>query len=135
VLAAVRDVKQDGPRLDITTTIAGVSWSVAIRRFGGFVRVTSPGERLTGRCVMIPGDFILRAAHGAQVVRARPSTTATRLAVVRPGAAIWERPTVAPGGWLPVFTVAFSERSFRSQSGWLRQRGLYQLPPLLTRSR
>jgi hypothetical protein len=135
VLAEVHDVNQNGPTLTLTTTVSGVPWSVAIGRFGAVVRVTSAGKRLFGHCTMIPGDLILRRARGGEIVRSRPSATARRLSTLWPGAAIWERPVSAPSGWLPVLRVVFVASSVRTQSGWLRQRGLYQLPPLLARSR
>ena len=135
VLAEARDIDQNGPTLTLTTTIAGVPWSVAIARFGAVVRVTSPGKRLTGRCTMIAGDLILRKARGGGVVRSRPSAASRPLSTLGPGAAVWERPVAAPGGWLPVLRVVFAGGAVRSQNGWLRQPGAYQLPPLLTRSR
>jgi hypothetical protein len=125
---AVGDITQDGPSLDFTTTLSGIRWSVAIRDYGKSLTMTGPDATLTGRCLFVPGNFILRAAdRGGHVLRAAPLARASALLSVQVGAPVWESPSASPKGkWLPVLVVQANGLTLSSASGWLRQVGPYQ---------
>jgi hypothetical protein len=124
---AVGDIAQNGPSLDFTTTISGIRWKVAIRRYKA-VTMTNPGATFTGRCLFIPGNFILRSAdQGGHVLRAAPAAGSSALLSVTVGAPVWESPNASPKGrWLPVLAVKQEGHALASVSGWLRQAGPYQ---------
>jgi hypothetical protein len=126
---AVSGIKQDGPSLDFTTTLAGDRWSVAIRESGRSLTMTSAGGQLSGRCTFVPGNFILRAAdRGGHVLRAAPWPSARPRTTITTGGPVWERPDASPRGrWLPVLVVLLPPggRSVTA-TGWLRQLGPYQ---------
>ena len=128
VTDAVADIEQDGPSLDLTATLDGTRWSVAIRGGGRSMTMTSPGSTLTGRCLFIPGNFVLRASDGGGfALRSGPTPTAARRLAVPVGAPVWERPIAAPNGrWLPVRVVRATGPALSSADGWLRQVGPYQ---------
>ena len=117
-----------GPSLDFTTTLSGVRWSVAIRDYGKSLTMTGPDATLTGRCLFVPGNFILRAAdRGGHVLRAAPLARASALLPVQVGAPVWESPSASPRGkWLPVLVVEAHGLRLSAASGWLRQVGPYQ---------
>jgi hypothetical protein len=125
---AVRDIRQDGPSLDFTATLAGRRWSVAIRESGRSLTMTSAADRLSGRCTFVPGNFILRAAdRGGHVLRSAPSRTAAPRVTIVIGGPVWERPDASPrGSWLPVLVVLPPGGKSGTASGWLRQLGPYQ---------
>lgn len=124
----VEDIKQDGPSLNFTTTLSGIRWDVAIRDSGKRLTMTSADATLTGRCLFVPGNFILRAAdRGGHVLRAAPMAQSSALLAVQQGAPVWESPTASPkGNWLPVLVVKGKSLTLSSASGWLRQAGPYQ---------
>jgi hypothetical protein len=128
---AVSDIRQDGPSLDFTTTLAGDRWSVAIRESGRSLTMASAGGQLTGRCTIVPGNFILRAAdRGGHVLRAAPSLAARPRSTIATGGPVWERPDASPRGrWLPVLVVLPPGGRSVTATGWLRQLGPYQSRP------
>jgi|SRR5476649_185178 hypothetical protein len=128
VTGAVADIAQDGPSLDFATTLGKTHWSVAIRSYGRSLTMTSPGSTLTGRCLFVPGNFILRAAdRGGFALRSAPTATAEAQLPVRVGEPVWETPDVSPSGrWLPVRVIRASGLALSSANGWLRQIGPYQ---------
>jgi hypothetical protein len=128
VTGAVADIAQEGPSLDFTTMLAGTSWSVAIRGYGKSMTMTSPGSTLTGRCLFVPGNFVLRAAdRGGFALRSAPKVTAAATLAVRVGEPVWESPNAEPTGpWLPVRVIQAKGLSLSSKNGWLRQIGPYQ---------
>jgi hypothetical protein len=128
VTGAVADIAQEGPSLDFATTLGGVHWSVAIRNYGKSMTMTSPGSTLTGRCLFVPGNFILRAAdRGGFALRAAPAVTALAQLSVRVGEPVWESPNASPRGrWLPVRIIQAKGVALSSENGWLRQVGPYQ---------
>jgi hypothetical protein len=125
---AVAEIAQDGPSLDFTTTLDGVRWRVAIRGYGKSLTMTSPGSTLTGRCLFVPGNFILRAAdRGGFTLRAAPARSAAPRLSVRVGEPVWETPDGAPSGrWLPVRVIETTGSALSPVNGWLRQAGPYQ---------
>jgi hypothetical protein len=125
VTRAVADIVQDGPSLDFATTLAGTRWSVAIRGYGKSMTMTSPGSTLTGRCLFVPGNFVLRASdRGGFALRSTPTATATAQLSVRVGEPVWESPDAEPTGlWLPVRVIQANGLSLSSKNGWLRQIG------------
>jgi hypothetical protein len=125
---AVADIDQDGGSLDLTATLAGVRWRISIRGTGRSLTMTAPGTTLTGRCLFVPGNFILRASdRGGHVLRAAPAARSSALASVRVGSPVWESPNASPQGrWLPVLVVRPKGSALSSATGWLRQAGPYQ---------
>ena len=125
---AVADITQNGPSLDFKTTLAGVRWTVAIRGYGSSLTMTTPGATRAGRCLLVPGNFILRAAdRGGRVLRAAPLAGASALLTVTVGAPVWESPSASPRGeWLPVRAARPHGRRLAPTDGWLRQAGPYQ---------
>jgi hypothetical protein len=128
VTGAVADIAQDGPSLDFATTLAGTRWSIAIRAYGRSLTMTSPGSTLTGRCLFVPGNFILRAAdRGGFALHTAPKATAATRLSVRVGEPVWEAPDVSPSGrWLPVRVIQARGLTLSATNGWLRQIGPYQ---------
>ncbi|MEO9176183.1 MAG: hypothetical protein ABI317_11785 [Gaiellales bacterium] len=128
VSEAVSDIVQNGGSLDLVTTLAGVRWRVAVRDYGRSLTMTSPGSTLTGRCLFIPGNFILRTAdHGGFRLRSAPRPTASGHLAVRVGEPVWETPDVyARGKWLPVRVIHRKGLALATANGWLRQVGPYQ---------
>jgi hypothetical protein len=128
---AVSDIRQDGPSLDFTTTLAGDRWSVAIRETGRSLTMRSAGEQLSGHCTFVPGNFILRAAdRGGHALRAAPSRAGRTRSTIATGAPVWERPDASPRGrWLPVLVVLPRGGRSVTRTGWLRQLGPYQSRP------
>jgi hypothetical protein len=124
-------IEQNGPALDFATSFAGSSWTVSIRRFGRSALITRPGTSLRGRCLMIPGNFVLRAADaGGHVVRRGPSSSAPRRASILTGGPVWQPPaSAAKGRWLPVVVVRPGRGTPSRLSGWLRQRGPQESRP------
>jgi hypothetical protein len=125
---AVSDIRQDGPSLDFTVTLAGDRWSVAIRGYGRSLTMTRPNDHLSGRCTFVPGNYILRAAdRGGHVVRDAPSSAGTPRSTIATGGPVWERPDASPRGkWLPVLVVLPRGGTSATARGWLRQLGPYQ---------
>jgi len=128
VTGVVADIAQEGPSLDFTTTLDGIRWTVAIRGYGRSLTMTTQGAALTGRCLFVPGNFILRAAdRGGFALRAAPTATALAQLPVRVGEPVWETPDTSPRGrWLPVRVIRENGLALSSANGWLRQIGPYQ---------
>jgi hypothetical protein len=128
VTGAVADIAQDGPSLDFATTLEGTRWSVSIRAYGKTLTMTSPALTLTGRCLFVPGNYILRAAdRGGFALRSGPNARAAAQLSVRVGEPVWETPDVSPTGrWLPVRVIRANGLALSSANGWLRQIGPYQ---------
>jgi hypothetical protein len=131
IQADATEIVQNGPSLDFTTAFGGSLWTVSIRRLGGSVTIARPGTSLRGRCVVIPGNFVLRAADaGGHVVRRDPSSSAPPRASIPLGGPVWQPPASVPKGhWLPVVVVRPGAGTPSRLSGWLRQRGPYESRP------
>jgi hypothetical protein len=128
VQAGAQDVDQNGPTLGFTTSLGGRPWKIAISGYGRSIVMTGQGAHRTGHCLMIPGNFVLRAAdRGGHVVRKTPFPTAARVASLSPGGPVWQRPAHGPKGrWIPALVVTFPAGAAATRSGWLRQIGPYE---------
>jgi hypothetical protein len=119
----MRDIDQDGARLDLTAALRGAPVTIAVRGTGSSVKFTERGGTLTGRCAFVPGYYIVRRADsGGTVLRAAPSGSAKRILRIPVGSPVWQDSRRRPSGaWLPVHTLVMRRGVIRAVDGWLRQ--------------
>ncbi len=119
-----RDVRQRGPSLDLTAEMRGAPWTVAVRNWGSSLVLSQAGATLSGRCLLVPGNVVLRRSDsGGFSLRAAPFSGARRLLRVAVGSPVWQDPSRTPHGrWLPVRTTVVRHGALGFLHGWLRQR-------------
>jgi hypothetical protein len=124
IWGSARDVRQDGPSLDLTAEMRGTPWTVTVRNWGISLVISQAGATLSGRCALVPGNFVLRRSDsGGFSLRAGPFSAARRLVRVPVGSPVWQDPSRVPHGrWLPVRTTIVRHGALGFVHGWLRQR-------------
>jgi hypothetical protein len=123
-------IVQAGPSLDLVAQLHGEAWIVELRGYGKSLVVKRPDGALSGHCLFIPGNYILRASDaGGFALRAGASALARRLLRIPVGAAVWQTPNrELRGAWFPITALVAHAGKLSVHGGWLRQR-----KPLVTR--
>ena len=123
VWGAARDSSGDGVSLDVVAVLRGTSWKVAVRETGTSLVIKRPSGTLRGRCAVVPGNYVLRAADaGGSALRAGPRSDARWLLSIPRGTAAWQIPSAGKGGWLRIRAFIVRDGEIRAVDGWLQQR-------------
>ena len=117
-----RNVRQNGPSLDLAAVFRGETWTIAIRETGKSLVVTRPGGVLIGHCLSLPGNQVLRRTDsGGFTLREGPSRRTRPVLRIPVGTAVWEAPGLARDGWVPLNTFVARHGTLLTRGGWLRQ--------------
>ena len=123
VWGAAKDMNGGAESLDVVAVLRGSSWKVAVRETGTSLVIKRPSGTLRGRCVFVPGNYVLRPADaGGSTLRAGPRPDARWLLSIPRGTAVWQIPTAGKGDWMRIRAFVVRDGKIRPVDGWLQQK-------------